>query len=162
MYDVRSTTVMPARGGGPGVSAGISRRHVAHDQLAVVLGVAEDRLQRLRALEVEVEIVLPGEADAAVHLDGVAADLPRGVADVGLADGRGHGGVLGARVERPRRVVHGRVRVLRRHQHVRAAVTDGLEGADGLAEDRKSTRLNSSHVRISYAVFCLKKKKKTK
>src|SRR5690554_7407626 len=28
-------------------------------------------------------------------------------------------------------------------------------------EDRKSTRLNSSHVRISYAVFCLKKKKNT-
>src|SRR5436305_13616340 len=27
--------------------------------------------------------------------------------------------------------------------------------------DRKSTRLNSSHVRISYAVFCLKKKKAT-
>src|SRR3989442_11286959 len=30
----------------------------------------------------------------------------------------------------------------------------------GGAADRKSTRLNSSHVRISYAVFCLKKKKK--
>src|SRR5436189_2648558 len=30
------------------------------------------------------------------------------------------------------------------------------------AEDRKSTRLNSSHRCISYAVFCLKKKKKTK
>src|SRR5690606_39443823 len=29
-------------------------------------------------------------------------------------------------------------------------------------EDRKSTRLNSSHVKISYAVFCLKKKKKYK
>src|SRR5690554_3995776 len=29
-----------------------------------------------------------------------------------------------------------------------------------LKKDRKSTRLNSSHVRISYAVFCLKKKKK--
>src|SRR5437667_1507996 len=27
------------------------------------------------------------------------------------------------------------------------------------AEDRKSTRLNSSHITISYAVFCLKKKK---
>src|SRR5690606_41854725 len=27
-----------------------------------------------------------------------------------------------------------------------------------IAEDRKSTRLNSSHVKISYAVFCLKKK----
>src|SRR3989442_13899090 len=31
---------------------------------------------------------------------------------------------------------------------------------DGQPQDRKSTRLNSSHVRISYAVFCLKKKKK--
>src|SRR2546422_7620513 len=30
----------------------------------------------------------------------------------------------------------------------------------GVAEDRKSTRLNSSHGYISYAVFCLKKKKK--
>src|SRR3989442_5960048 len=30
-----------------------------------------------------------------------------------------------------------------------------------VVQDRKSTRLNSSHVRISYAVFCLKKKKKT-
>src|SRR5437667_12699815 len=29
-------------------------------------------------------------------------------------------------------------------------------------EDRKSTRLNSSHITISYAVFCLKKKKKIK
>src|SRR5207249_11825153 len=29
----------------------------------------------------------------------------------------------------------------------------------GAGEDRKSTRLNSSHVSISYAVFCLKKKK---
>src|SRR5438034_3688270 len=30
------------------------------------------------------------------------------------------------------------------------------------AEDRKSTRLNSSHTAISYAVFCLKKKKQSK
>src|SRR3712207_8573880 len=30
------------------------------------------------------------------------------------------------------------------------------------ATDRKSTRLNSSHANISYAVFCLKKKKKTR
>src|SRR2546430_4128819 len=29
-----------------------------------------------------------------------------------------------------------------------------------IAEDRKSTRLNSSHSQISYAVFCLKKKKR--
>src|SRR5256885_10163836 len=34
-----------------------------------------------------------------------------------------------------------------------------IEGSDNLAyEDRKSTRLNSSHLVISYAVFCLKKK----
>src|SRR5690349_24237255 len=33
------------------------------------------------------------------------------------------------------------------------------EQGDGRAGDRKSTRLNSSHVEISYAVFCLKKKK---
>src|SRR3712207_7329020 len=32
-------------------------------------------------------------------------------------------------------------------------------GARGLHGDRKSTRLNSSHANISYAVFCLKKKK---
>src|SRR2546427_5294923 len=31
--------------------------------------------------------------------------------------------------------------------------------ADGRVRDRKSTRLNSSHSQISYAVFCLKKKK---
>src|SRR2546426_5958253 len=31
----------------------------------------------------------------------------------------------------------------------------------GAPQDRKSTRLNSSHLVISYAVFCLKKKKKT-
>src|SRR5438874_13126564 len=36
----------------------------------------------------------------------------------------------------------------------------GEEGSH--SKDRKSTRLNSSHVEISYAVFCLKKKKKNK
>src|SRR5437667_3378767 len=41
---------------------------------------------------------------------------------------------------------------------------DALELALDLAGqiDRKSTRLNSSHITISYAVFCLKKKKKRK
>src|SRR6478672_5656457 len=34
----------------------------------------------------------------------------------------------------------------------------GMEGTPGLGPDRKSTRLNSSHDQISYAVFCLKKK----
>src|SRR5689334_23926040 len=47
-----------------------------------------------------------------------------------------------------------------------SVVIDGLRGTvferiDGpsLQQDRKSTRLNSSHSSISYAVFCLKKKK---
>src|SRR5207249_12065320 len=46
-------------------------------------------------------------------------------------------------------------RVLQHRHHPR------LESAGG-ARDRKSTRLNSSHVSISYAVFCLKKKKNSK
>src|SRR5947209_10339292 len=44
--------------------------------------------------------------------------------------------------------------VLRNRRERRCAVEPG--------GDRKSTRLNSSHANISYAVFCLKKKKKTK
>src|SRR5258707_6218230 len=40
------------------------------------------------------------------------------------------------------------------------AVSYGSLG-NGSTADRKSTRLNSSHANISYAVFCLKKKKKT-
>src|SRR5690606_16180683 len=40
------------------------------------------------------------------------------------------------------------------------AEADQEAGRDDGELDRKSTRLNSSHVKISYAVFCLKKKKK--
>src|SRR5207302_10504296 len=51
-----------------------------------------------------------------------------------------------------------------RREHVRAAgswpgPTRGWRSSRA-TRDRKSTRLNSSHVKISYAVFCLKKKKK--
>src|SRR5215813_15045079 len=42
------------------------------------------------------------------------------------------------------------------------AVARRPRAAGAAGRDRKSTRLNSSHVRISYAVFCLKKKKKKK
>src|SRR5687768_18551852 len=67
------------------------------------------------------------------------------------------------------RVLH----FLERHQHGRAVREQRLflrlvlhadVGANppGVEEDRKSTRLNSSHGYISYAVFCLKKKKKQK
>src|SRR5438067_5765552 len=43
-----------------------------------------------------------------------------------------------------------------RHPELRFAAPDIRLDGDG--KDRKSTRLNSSHVSISYAVFCLKKK----
>src|SRR5437870_2042897 len=58
--------------------------------------------------------------------------------------------------------------VLERHQRyskigeilvkTKVITTEQLERARRAAADRKSTRLNSSHVAISYAVFCLKKK----
>src|SRR6266496_3945101 len=58
--------------------------------------------------------------------------------------------------------VEGEVTELRRNarwQSVFFTLKDPNDGAC-LGEDRKSTRLNSSHVEISYAVFCLKKKTK--
>src|SRR3712207_7372494 len=42
---------------------------------------------------------------------------------------------------------------------VRETVRGPGGGVAGAGQDRKSTRLNSSHANISYAVFCLKKKK---
>src|SRR5437773_8948600 len=54
--------------------------------------------------------------------------------------------------------------VRRRDGRVRQGGDRGAAGAAAahaaLRRDRKSTRLNSSHITISYAVFCLKKKKK--
>src|SRR5438874_4041920 len=56
-------------------------------------------------------------------------------------------------------VVHRAVWVVRLTSS-RAAVNSARENVVKHTRDRKSTRLNSSHVEISYAVFCLKKKKK--
>src|SRR3712207_8314354 len=48
---------------------------------------------------------------------------------------------------------------VRRHVHLAGVEVDGHETATRrVMEDRKSTRLNSSHANLSYAVFCLKKK----
>src|SRR2546421_7702294 len=52
--------------------------------------------------------------------------------------------------------VRGAALVERRRQRVALVVVEPAED-----RDRKSTRLNSSHDQISYAVFCLKKKKKS-
>src|SRR5690348_18002583 len=57
--------------------------------------------------------------------------------------------------------------VRRVHEHFMSAyrshaVVNPFRRAQGISLDRKSTRLNSSHPSISYAVFCLKKKKKSR
>src|SRR3712207_7732418 len=46
--------------------------------------------------------------------------------------------------------------------HYRSTVDFSNEALQAAEKDRKSTRLNSSHANISYAVFCLKKKKTNK
>src|SRR3989454_2537562 len=71
-----------------------------------------------------------------------------------------------------RHVAFDELRLQHVEQGLHLEVVVGDEGEDGLGavererrlralEDRKSTRLNSSHLVISYAVFCLKKKKKS-
>src|SRR3712207_7764043 len=69
-----------------------------------------------------------------------------------------------------RSIIHYRRGTVFQHRgqliEARAAFDRAIEGIEALRgttedEDRKSTRLNSSHANISYAVFCLKKKKHT-
>src|SRR5690606_41839737 len=57
---------------------------------------------------------------------------------------------------------HYRRRVAVQRWHCCGAVQHSVGGSEPWRRDRKSTRLNSSHVKISYAVFCLKKKNNTK
>src|SRR5690606_40410453 len=66
------------------------------------------------------------------------------------------------RQSRPRRWGRrrGRRPPLRRRTRTPWRPPTGPASRPTAAADRKSTRLNSSHVKISYAVFCLKKKKK--
>src|SRR3712207_7575800 len=49
----------------------------------------------------------------------------------------------------------------RRQVRLRQLLGAEVQQEEPAGQDRKSTRLNSSHANISYAVFCLKKKKKT-
>src|SRR5690606_39902720 len=55
----------------------------------------------------------------------------------------------------------GGTHLLRQPNGYRAPVAQHFAADEVVGLDRKSTRLNSSHVKISYAVFCLKKKKTT-
>src|SRR5947199_6585873 len=62
----------------------------------------------------------------------------------------------------PYRTHPGRSRPRGRRVWHRRSTDSRLRHHPGSVEDRKSTRLNSSHLGISYAVFCLKKKNKNK
>src|SRR5690606_41958275 len=66
--------------------------------------------------------------------------------------------LTGARADLPQNVIEDRERV-HPHQRRLARLDLALDEHQMHGIDRKSTRLNSSHVKISYAVFCLKKKK---
>src|SRR3712207_7335486 len=83
---------------------------------------------------------------SAPRVVGVAGRLPEGVRLRQLVASRvvGVGGRVAERVGRAQQQPAGVV----------------ARDADAAVRDRKSTRLNSSHANISYAVFCLKKKKK--
>ena len=104
------------------------------DPLAVLGGVAEGVLQPLRALEVEVAVVLPRVADAAVVLDHRAGRLARHVAGLGLRDGRGELPVGRLDVEGVGGVGGGVLRHRDAEVDVGQVVLDGLERPDRLAE----------------------------
>src|SRR5690606_40153154 len=121
--------------------------------------------------DVEGDVAVDGEGDDVGVLDGAHAVLDAG--DAELFDGLAHAvrsvefagvalgdfaGVAHARPDRSGPGFGGRGFMAveidpGEFVPVGELVDDGLHG------DRKSTRLNSSHVKISYAVFCLKKKK---
>src|SRR3712207_8566700 len=84
------------------------------------------------------------------------SERPRraGPAEGGPVDGGGAAGARdGGAAGRPA------VPVRPRHADGPAGPVRGGAGRPPAGRDRKSTRLNSSHANISYAVFCLKKKK---
>src|SRR2546430_12713237 len=55
----------------------------------------------------------------------------------------------------------GRPRAATGHHHAGAVLLHSTPDGRAVAQDRKSTRLNTSHSQISYAVFCLKKTRST-
>src|SRR5699024_11741417 len=92
-------------------------------------------------------------------------DNHEGVLD-GVDSERETGSVIATHIDLDMRF-HRRLRELAGNEHL-SGVLEPLAGRCHFAlhslwrsdEDRKSTRLNSSHVSISYAVFCLKKKQR--
>src|SRR5882757_4641403 len=111
------------------------------------------RAMKNMALE-ELVLVRPKQfphAEATARASGADDILARARVVESLAEGLEGCGFVAATTSRDR------------DQNFRIAdVRDAAERIVAEARDRKSTRLNSSHANISYAVFCLKKKKNTK
>src|SRR5258708_22400412 len=105
------------------------------DDGAVVIGVAEHRIDHADALEVMADLVLVGHADAAMKLDGLLADIAPGTAGLDLGGGDG-----AAALAFIRRLGHhgGEIfhaaRLLQGDEHVDGAMLERLEGADRDAE----------------------------
>src|SRR5690348_15841433 len=114
-----------------------------------------------RALAAALARALEGEPTP----DGEAADLARALRSAADA---ARTPVTADELERALGSLHGRLTAPHRRRRRIAVAVAGLAVAAALAAallltgggagDRKSTRLNSSHPSISYAVFCLKKK----
>src|SRR5256885_3737544 len=135
-----------------GAGAGVRRRGVGH--LVGVGGVAAGAAQRgaMRARVGGAGVPEAAEAPVRVAVTGGAVE-PGDHVPGGEAEGAGVVVAGGAAADKAR------VIDLRRFPGEGAVAGIALLGGRGVG-DRKSTRLNSSHLVISYAVFCLKKKKK--
>src|SRR5690242_17084652 len=114
-----------------------------------------DRSDRLAPIKLISMTVHNATCDVHVHSPGQRS-AGHGTRRCLPGDGRADGGAAGA--ERGRRE-SGRARAARPSGSPLPSRTPRRRRGSMTPEDRKSTRLNSSHMSISYAVFCLKKKK---
>src|SRR5437870_6297861 len=156
------------------VAAADVRRVEERPPESVLLGALLQRRSRIGdGGEVRPVVHLPPEVPIeGVHLGGGAAlrtHQEERLAQLESAGGRPHGvrrrRVEDAQIESPFPIAEDAREHLRRERGAAHAQEDAVpELLRGLPRegDRKSTRLNSSHVAISYAVFCLKKKKQKK
>src|SRR6266545_2954315 len=130
----------------PIITSRMLQVHELGNSLAMERRIPEGELRSLRALEIEMEVVLPGEADPAVKLDAVGGDAPVGVRDVRLGHADRQRRFGHAFVHRPGGIVGDGLAVLDVHQHVRRLVLDALVRADRAAEGLTDLRVLDGHI----------------